>query len=365
MTRRRAPWYKRLSRRLLTLILLVSLGFSAWQYLTFSRTPVGELMVDQAEEALAHAYETTILTAATPQAVNDRLAVLLAEDPRNWAAIEGVEALAQNRDVPITPALAQQREAAYAVDHSPLARSADCLACAWDPRKCHLDATLLCRAPVDLTPIGDVTGIVRESGRYALGMDVDMFELGLSTVGLGALVIAPMTGGSSVTIKAGAGVTKLARRVGAVTPGMERYLTRTAKNAVDWDAMAKTSIRTFPDDLRKAARPKALKPLSEMVDDIGKINAVQGLAGTVHVLKYAENADDVRRLTKLSAHAGPELRGALEVAGKSRVLRSGLKWTDEVWGAITGAIAAMTAAIGIVLSTMGNWVLRILRRIAR
>lgn len=356
---------KRIIRYALALALAGSLVMTVINLWDLSGSTVGTALVDRSESEIRAAYDRMMLREATTEKVNTRYKDLLTEPERDWVAITAIEDLAQAREIPLDPELVAIRDVSFEIDHGVMKQAGQCVACAWDPRNCDLNAALLCRVPIDLTPVGDVTGIVRESGRYALGLDVDMFELGLSTVGLGATVLAPLTLGSSASIKVGTGVTKLARRANAITPGMERFITRQASEAVDWAAMSKTNLRTFNDDLAKAANPSALRPLAKTLEYTGALYDKLGLRGTVHLLRFAENGDDVRRLSKATDAVGPEVRGSLELVGRNKVLRATLRWTDEAYALIASVLGAITATLGLAGSMLATRAIRILRVLVR
>lgn len=356
---------KRIIRYALALALTASLVWTALNIWTLTETRPGAVLVERTEAEIRAAYDRMMLREATPEKVNARYRELVTAAERDWVAITAIEDLAAGRDIVLDTDMVTLRDVAFEIDHSLMKQAGQCVACAWDPRRCDLNAALLCRVPIDLTPVGDVTGIVRESGRYALGMDVDMFELGLSTVGLGATVLAPLTLGSSASLKAGTGVVKLARRADAITPGMEKFIVRQASDAVDWAALSKTNVRSFNDDLARAARPGALRPLARALEDAGALYDKLGLRGTVHVLRFAENGDDVRRLSKATDAVGPEVRGGLELAGRSKVLRATLRWTDEAYALIASILGAVSAAMGLAGSMLATRALRILRALVR
>lgn len=356
---------KRIIRYALALALAASLVVTALNLWDLSATRAGSALVERSGTEIRAAYDRMMLREATQEKVNARYRELVTAAERDWVAITAIEDLAAGRDLSLDPEIVALRDIGFEIDHSMMKQAGQCVACAWDPRQCDLNAALLCRVPIDLTPVGDVTGIVRESGRYALGLDVDMFELGLSTVGLGATVLAPLTLGSSASLKAGTGTVKLARRANAITPGMERFITRQASDAVDWAALSKTNLRSFNDDLRRAANPDALRPLTKALEYTGALYNKLGLRGTVHVLRFAENGDDVRRLSKATDAVGPELRGGLELVGRNKVLRATLRWTDEAYALLASILSAITATLGLAGSMLATRAIRILRLLAR
>jgi hypothetical protein len=230
----------------------------------------------------------------------------------------------------------------------------NCAACAYDLRACGLGPELVCGVGVNLTFVGDMLSLGREGTAYLRGLPVDQVDVVLSVVGLGATALVVATGGTSYTLKAGAGFLKIAHRTGRLAPDVTRVFTRAFSEGVDWARLARGG------KLADAARMDALRPALALADDLGAMQARLGTGAALHVLRQADTASDVRALTRASRALGPRSVAALEVLGKSRVLRLGLRWADEVWQMLAGLGAALSALGGL----LGARVLRAVRRAA-
>lgn len=151
-----------------------------------------------------------------------RLEALLAESPRNWIAIEAVETLAQDLKVALPEQLSQARAAAWEEDSGYLAMAGSCAMCFWDASNCSLSEALICNAPVQMIPIGDLAGLTKAGINAATGNEIDKLDAALSAIGLGATAAGLATGGGSLTLKAGAGFLKMARKMALLSPKLMR-----------------------------------------------------------------------------------------------------------------------------------------------
>mgnify|MGYP000128981910 CR=1 FL=1 len=205
-----------LIRTFLTAMMVVSFLVATWQGWRLATGWPGSAFVDRGKDEIAVVLERALARGVTAPAVTLRLEALLDENPRNWMAIKAVEDIATKRGFTLPPALADRRAELYAQDTGIVETSKRCVACAWDATNCDFSIILLCRIPVDLTPLGDLSGVIREGHNYARGREIDEIDLGLSAVGLAAVSLIPLTAGGSSMVKAGAGMAKTAWRMGRV-----------------------------------------------------------------------------------------------------------------------------------------------------
>jgi hypothetical protein len=335
-------------------LLVLSLVWSGWSWWRLASSPIGAWMVERAEEQLAAVYVRALHRAATPEALGAAITRHLDNAPRNWVALDALSDLAVEQGITLSPDVQTALTIARAQDHSFAAGTLSCAACAYDLRACGLGPELVCGVGVNLTVAGDVLSLARESAAFLRGHPVDQVDVVLSFVGLGATALIIATGGTSYTLKAGAGFVKVAHRTGRLAPDVTRVFTRAFREGVDWGRLARGG------KVADAARMDALRPALALADDLGAMQMRLGTGAALHVLRHAETVSDVRALTRASRALGPRSVAALEVLGKSRVLRLGLRWADEVWQILAGLGAALSA-FG---SLLGARVLRGLRRAA-
>lgn len=349
----------RLARALAALMALAAAGLAAASLAELAEAPAGAALVARSAAGIRAGVDAALARAATPEAIAARLSALLAAEPRDWHAIASVEAVAADRAVALPAGYVARRVALYAADHGPAARLAACAACIWDAGRCDLTALVACRLPVELTPAGDLAGLLREGTRHALGQEVDEVELVLSGVGLAAVALVPVTAAGSAAVKAGASLARLAWRSGRLAPGLASDLVRAAREGIDWAALA----RMRPGDgLAGLVRPAALAPALAIAADIGRIEAAVGLRATFGLLAAAGDAAELGRLADAAAALGPRTSGAIELLGKGRLMRATLRLADEVWAALAGALWLVAAAAGAAGQAAATAMLRALGR---
>ncbi len=312
-----------LARAALALALAVSLGLTLWSVGRIAANPLLRPLVERVGEDLAAALDRALAREATAEAIAARLTALLAEDPPNWTAIDGVQTLALDRGLSLPPDLAAALTAARDKDSGFWAGATSCAACALDATTCSLEQAVGCNLPVALTPAGDLIGLGRGAADWTLGRDVDDVEVALSALGLTATVAAPVSGGTSLTVKAGTTVLKLARRMALLSPRLLSLVT---------------------DTLRAGTRADPA-PLMAVAADLGRLQSDQGAAAALHLLRHIDGPEDARRLADAARALGPRMVGAVEVLGKSRILRAGLRLTDEAV-ALTMGLAGLLLSLG-------------------
>ncbi len=342
-------------RAVLAGLLVVSLAWSGWSWWQLYSSPAGAWLVDRAEEQLDAVYTRALTRAATPDALGRAITENLAAEPRNWVALVALAELAVEQGVTLPPDVQTALTTARAQDHGFAAGSVNCAACAYDLRACGLGPELVCGVGVNLTVMGDMLSLSREGMAYLRGLPVDQVDVALSFVGIGATALIVATGGTSYAVKAGAGFLKIAHRTGRLAPDVARVFTRAFSEGVDWARLARGGR------IADAARMDALRPALALAEDLGQMQARLGTGAALHVLRQADTATDVRALTRATRTLGPRSVAALEVLGKSRVLRLGLRWSDEVWQMVAGISAALSTLGGL----LGARLLRILRRLGR
>jgi hypothetical protein len=357
MTKQAIRW---LARAVLSGLLIGSLVMSAINLTALARAPVGAAFVARGLAEIDTATELALARHATPTTIARRLDALLSEAPRNWLAINAVTALADDRAIPLPHDLTVRRDSAYAQDHNHWRTGEKCLSCLRDATTCPLSAILICRAPVDLTPLGDVFGLSRAALAYVAGRDVDRVDFILSAIGLSALALAPSTGGSSLSIKAGAGFAKLAKSMNRLPDALSRPLIRAFREGIDWSRM---SGMRRTSDLDTLLRPDILRPATAILEDTGRMVRNTSVVDGLHLMQHIDTPADMARLARVSDTLGPRTVGVVEILGKSRALRLSMRLANEVWYAIAGLIGLITALIGLAGSGLGSLILRRLRRL--
>lgn len=351
-----------LSRAALTLMLVVSLTGTIWSVRRLLRDPLLLAMVSRSADEIRAATDRAMAAEATPDRIADRLRHLLAETPRNWVAIDAVSGVAEEHKITLPPDLIAARDADRAADTSFLANLGGCALCAVDAAQCHLSAQLLCQVPIVATPVGDVVGVASEGTNYLLGRPVDNLNLGLSAIGLGATALTLASGGSSLTLKAGASLAKLAHRMGILTPRLAQLGLDAGHDAIEWAARAAKKGHVDPADLLRAP---ALAPVIEVARDTGRIGAVLPPTQTLQLLSYVDDAQDARHLADAAEALGPKTVGRLEMLGKSRFLRLTLRFSHFALGMVASLLGLMLSVGMMLAHALHHAAFRALRQAAR
>lgn len=351
-----------LARGMMLLVLAGSLASTTLTAARIASDPLITPFTEAAADQIVAATDRMLAQAATPETLRAHIANRLAEEPRNWLALDALVALAAERPVPLPEDLTDAVQIAREDDHGYYAQAASCAACAYDPAQCSLSQVMICHAPIALSPIGDITGITRAGLAYATGAEVDQIDLALSVVGLGATAAVLASGGSSVVVKAGAGLAKLARRMGRLSPRLVGMAVDAARGGVDWARLP--SVRSL-DDLTAAIRMDAFAPLTQTLTDLDRLRAATNTTTALHLLPLADDAADANRLARAAEALGPKLTGRAEVLGKARLLRATMRVSKTGWALVSGLAGLMLSAAIMLAGVVQHWLWRWLRRAAR
>lgn len=317
-----APFAARWTLRVLLAFTLLGAGLSIHRLAT---DPLWAPLVSRSEAEIRAAIDRMMAEEATPEAVAARIEARLGEQPRNWIALDALQDLAVERGIALPPELVARLDQIRAEDHGFMAEAVRCAACSWDVAACALDQVLVCYAPVAMTPVADIAGISRAGMAWASGTEIDEVDLALSVAGLGATAAILASGGSSATVKAGAGLLRMARGMGRLSPRLAGMVLDTARTGVDWARLP--GVRSV-DDLRGAIRTERFGALMSTADDLYAVRTATDMTTALHLLPLVDGAGDARRLAVASKALGPKVVGRAEVLGKGRLFRATLSWTN-------------------------------------
>lgn len=353
---------RRIERTLLVLVTLASLAWTGWWLRDLATSPAGSALVERAGAELTAAYERGLAREATPEAVVARLEARLAEEPRDWVVINALGDLADAQGIVLPPDLLARREALNAHDNGWMATGVDCAACAWDLRLCPMSAALACGVAVNLTVLGDLVALTREGGHYLAGQEVDQVDVGIAFVGLAATGLVVVTGGTSLAVKGGSALLRVAHRTGRLAPEILAVFRRAFALGVDWSRLP--GVRSA-DDLAALARPAMVRPAVAVAQDLGHLNTRLGTTQALHLMRAIDTPADAAHLARAAESLGPRTLGALEMLGKSRLVRLGLRLSDEVWAVLAGALSLIgsgAALLAPVLARLGKGAGRLVLR---
>ncbi|MDO9641435.1 MAG: hypothetical protein Q7J44_23150 [Pseudotabrizicola sp.] len=323
-----------------------------------ANNPTLSPIIDRSAAELVALTDRMMAREATPARLDALITARLVETPRNWVALQALAGVAEEQGQPLPAAYAQ----AWEEDSGVMAMSGDCLACIWDIRTCSLSTALICKAPILLTPVEDLRGVVKAGADYSMGQPVDQLDLGLSVLGLGATAALVATGGTSATVKAGTATIRLARGMGRLSPALTTRMAAAVTDGIRWADLPKVR---GTDDAVALLRADALRPLADTVTDLGRVAEAAGPVPALHLLPLVDDAVDARRLARASEALGARTVSRAEVLGKSRLLRATIRISDTAIGLIVGLVGAMMSFAMMLAGLVQTMMIRALRRAAR
>jgi hypothetical protein len=349
--------------RALLLVLMAASAFATWRAgLAVARDPALRPMVDAGLDQILAATDRMMAIEATPERMAGLITTRLTEDPRNWVALDALQEVMDERGIVLPTDLGTAMAAARAEDDSLTAQLGGCAACAWDIAQCSLSQAFACKAPILLTPVEDLRGIVKAGVDYSAGGEVDQLDLGLSVLGLSATALVIVSGGSSGAVKAGTALVRLARGMDLLSPRLTGRLVTALRRGIDWAGLP--AVRSS-DDLAGLVRMDVLAPVAAIASDLGRTSDAIGPARTLHLLPMIDDAVDARGVARAAEALGPRIVGRAEVLGKARLMRATVRAgsvATELVAGIVGLATGLGMAIGGVLQTA---LLRGLRRMVR
>lgn len=350
-----------LARVGLRVLLVGSLLLMARGVIDLRVNPALSPFVERGADEFRAAVDAATARAATEAHVSTLLAGYLAQNPRDWIALRAVEDVAAERGLALHPTLVARIETAWEEDSGFLTKAGSCLKCSIDATSCSVSEALVCNVPVALTPVGDVTGLMQEGLNAAKGKPVDKLNLTLSALGLGATVAIVATEGTSIAVKAGASGLKMARKMRLLNPKMEGWLMRAGSDAVDMNALKQLR---WPPDVSRVFRRAPLQEIAGVGTDLWRVAQATDARTALRLLPHVDDAADARRLARMSEALGPKTLGRIEVLGKARLFRLGLRLSDVARDLFAGLAGLAAASVGFAQSAGLRLARRGLRRIA-
>lgn len=338
----------------LGLTLVLHAGVTIW---ALSRNPFARPIVARSAAEVKLALERAMAQQVTPEWLTARLSMAVAAGDVDRIAL--YQDLATEHGIALPPALQADAQLVMASHEGMLATVRDCMSCAYDIRNCPSLAMIgVCSLPVEISPLGDLNVLRRAAVAAATGNEVDGIEAGLAVIGLAATGAIVVTGSTSATAKLGATAIRVGRRLGTVSVQLTKHLGEAVEGLIRWDRVpAAIRTREFDAvvDVAKFAR------LSEMSADLGQVYERTSAVESIGLLRYADDADDLRRLSRVAEAAGKDTRKAFEVLGKARAFRL----LDRVANIVLLAMGMVALLLSQLASLLLWLVLRGLRRALR
>jgi len=210
----------------------------------------------------------------------------------------------------------------------------------------------------DLTVVGDLRDIGEEGTKLVAGEDYSELILGLSVVGVAATGATIATGGGALPVKVGVSLVKIAKRTGRLTKAFARQLGDIIRAAVNFTQLRRTLRTVSLTDsaaTRRAVSNYASKVdfsrLTPVLDDMTILQRGAGPAESIRLLSRVENANDLRRVARMSSNLGVKTRGIITLTGKTslrafKTFTNLVRWLFGWIWAIGSAVAALAFGIG-------------------
>ncbi|MFN3721531.1 MAG: hypothetical protein ACK4VZ_00685 [Paracoccaceae bacterium] len=321
-------------RAFLFLVFVGSLAMTLQATVQISNNPLLAPVISRTSAEIEAATDRMVAREATPERLATLIETRLAETPRNWVALSALAEVAQEHGHTLPAAYAAARES----DFGFVALSGDCLRCLWDIGTCTLSTALICKAPILLTPVEDLRGLVKAGADYSMDRPIDQLDLGLSVIGLAASAVIVATGGTSLTLKAGTASIRLARGMGRLSPALATRVTAAVTDGIRWTDLPKVR---GAEDVAALLRTDTLRPLVETATDLGRVADATGAVPALHLLPLVDDAVDARRLARVSEALNAKTVSRAEILGKSRLLRATIRISDTAIGLIIGMVGTL------------------------
>lgn len=205
----------------------------------------------------------------------------------------------------------------------------------------------------DFTVVGDGRDLWEQYELYDQGEPVNELIITLAGVGVGLTAATVVSGGTAAPVKAGVSTLKLATKSNRLTKPFQKVLLRQGKQVFNYPEFLRLSKQSSGfNGIRRAAsrsyNPKALTGLENIAGQANGIRKASSLGDTLHLFKYVDNANDLRRLEKVTLKYGMQTKGIMKLLGKSaigvtRVLRKSVEL-------IVSAISSLFSLFGMLLS---------------
>lgn len=327
---------------------------AAGSLLVLVQHPFAQPWVERTVAEARLALDRALGKRLTPEWVANELAA--AVDSEDLDRTQILLELAATRRIPVPEDGIAKAKEFVDQEHGALAKMQRCAACIADPAECRTPSMLLfCNVSIELTPVGDVKALTEAGVDLAAGNPVDRIDVALATAGIGATALSPITGGTSLTIKAGATILRVARKMEVLGEGIVRVLADAA-NAFRWDKLD-AFIRT--GKLDEVIDARRFQILGRIADDLGTVGRHAGKVNALFLLRHVETAKDAAALARVSRIAGKKTRATVEILGLRKAAKALLRLADLVWWTI-GLLALLAAQVIALLSPLCT---RLLRRV--
>jgi len=233
--------------------------------------------------------------------------------------------LAQDRHVPIDPALADKVHAAK--DEAASARhKVGSFAQGFVTGEPSDMAGLAGTAVGDLFVFGDIRDALREGTRMARGEPADELILGLSGVGIAITAGTYASAGAGAPARVGLSLVKAARVTGRMSVHLAEWVGRSLRDVVDWAALGRaaagaglTGTLVGERAVREVIKVDKATELVHFAGEVGRVQSKAGTLAALDGLKLAEGPRDMSRIAQLAEKYGNKTRAVIKLGGRAAI----------------------------------------------
>jgi len=175
----------------------------------------------------------------------------------------------------------------------------------------------------DFTVVGDLRDLSEQFGHYQNGQPVNSLITTLAGIGVGLTAATIGSGGIAAPAKAGASTLKLAARMNRLTRSFRDELMRIGARVFDWQQFLRLSkgadLSSISRVAKQAYNPQAARSLGVLAEQANSIRKNTSVVDSIRLLKYVDNAEDLKNVNRLSQRFGIHTRGVFRLLGKTAI----------------------------------------------
>ena len=208
----------------------------------------------------------------------------------------------------------------------------------------------------DFTVVGDLRDLRKEYLKYQAKQPINELIVVLSGSGIGLTALTIGSLGAAAPAKTGVSTIKLALKSQRLTGRFQKQILKLGRKVFDWPLFTRLikqdkSLLNMRRAVKKAFRPKAMKPLNDMATKVNAIRKSSSTVDTLYMLKYVDNTTDLLRLEKVTVKHGAKTKGLFKLLGKgvirtTRVLKRTVELLLSVISSIISGLLSVFLFIG-------------------
>ncbi len=187
----------------------------------------------------------------------------------------------------------------------------------------------------DMTVIGDIRDIYKQTTNILEHKQYNKFTLGLSVIGVTLTATTIFSDGGTAPLKIETSILKSAEKSGKITKSFSKIISKQLDKTINLKILKKidyTDFKTLKASLNSAINQEELIKLEKLLSKLSNIKKQTSTIDTLKLLKYIDNEKDLTKIVKLSKKYKQNTIGVFKVLGKS-ALKSGkyvVKYTKKL-----------------------------------